>query len=131
MTARTRFGTALLALACAIAVGLAAAGEAVPYMSGGVGKDERQQLLQAAEGYNLKLVFHTKTEGAYLSHVKVSIRDPEGRLILRTVSEGPWFFVRLPPGSYDVSAEARGILIGRLIGAPAQGQLQVNYCWPD
>lgn len=106
-------------------------GEAVPYMSGGVGKSERQRLQQAAEDYNLKLVFHTRDHGAFLARVNVTIRDAAGKPLIKAISDGPWFFVRLPPGEYQVSGEVRGITVGRVIDVPAEGQIQVNYCWPD
>jgi hypothetical protein len=106
-------------------------GEAVPYMSGGVGKTERSQLSRSAEDYNLKLVFHTREQGAFLAKVNVSIRDASDKLMIKAASDGPWFFVRLPPGQYNVSGEVRGITVGRMVTVPAEGQIQVNYCWPD
>jgi len=106
-------------------------GEAVPYMSGGVGKGERAELSRSSEDYNLKLVFHTREHGAFLAKVNVSIRDPSGKLMIKAASDGPWFYVHLPPGEYNVSGEVRGITVGRMVTVPAEGQIQVNYCWPE
>lgn len=84
--------------------GTSAAG--VPYLSGGVGLEERQRLEQSTGDYNLKLVF-AATAGAYLGDVHVVIRGPRG-VALDATSTGPWFFAKLPPGKYRVSATANG-----------------------
>lgn len=81
--------------------------EGIAYMSGGVGADEREAMQGLARNYNLRLVFADK-EGAYLSDVKVDIRNAAGRDILSAVSNGPWFFAKLPNGRYKIQAEARG-----------------------
>ena len=122
----------LLATACTFTITANGdPGEAVPYMSGGVGKAEREQLNRSSEEFNLKLVFHTREQGAFLARVNVTIRDAGGKLVIKTASDGPWFFVRLPAGEYNVSGEVRGITVGRIVSVPAEGHIQVNYCWPD
>ncbi|MCU0842544.1 MAG: carboxypeptidase-like regulatory domain-containing protein [Thiobacillaceae bacterium] len=133
MQSKRAFGMAMLAVGALLVASPAWTdpGEPVPYMSGGVGKGERERLRQAAEDYNLKLVFHTREQGAFLARVQVTIRDPDGKALIRTTSDGPWFYVRLPPGPYHVTGEVRGITVGRMIDVPAEGQIQVNYCWPD
>lgn len=73
----------------------------ISYLTGGVGLEERQALESMAQGYNLKLVFAISS-GEYLSGLSVILQDEEERTILHTVSNGPWFFVKLPPGIYSV-----------------------------
>lgn len=91
----------------------------IAYISGGIGEDERTALTAAAAGYNLKLVFADRSGGHFLSDVKVGIRNAKGEPVLDAVSDGPWFFVKLPPGSYRVSAAAedksltRGVTVGK------------------
>ena len=81
----------------------------VSYVSGGVGHAEREMLGAMSErDYNLKLEF-ARRDGAYLADVSVSIRDARsGRTVLDTVSRGPWFFAKLPPGSYRVEVQGEG-----------------------
>ena len=78
----------------------------IPYISGGIGEDERTALNAAAADYNLKLVFADKGGGHLLSDIKVSITGAKGASVLEAVSDGPWFFAKLPPGAYKVSATA-------------------------
>jgi hypothetical protein len=74
-----------------------------PYMSGGVGVGERNQMNTGAQGYDLKLAFSDRS-GKYLSDVKVTIADPRGDQIVDTSTAGPWFYINLPSGKYDVKA---------------------------
>lgn len=74
-----------------------------PYMSGGIGIDEREVMQSWGGAYNLKLSF-AETSGTYLSDVKLLIEDEKGREMIRTTTNGPWFYVQLPPGTYTVKA---------------------------
>jgi hypothetical protein len=78
-----------------------------PYMSGGVGSGEREQMSKQSDQYNLKLVF-AEDVGVYLADIRVLIRDQSGKELVNTVSGGPWFFLQLPPGRYDIEASFNG-----------------------
>jgi predicted TIM-barrel fold metal-dependent hydrolase len=80
----------------------------ITFVSGGIGMDERQALDDVARDYNLKLVFAEKGSGAYMADVKLAIVNAKGRTILESVSDGPWFLVKLMPGRYKITAEAMG-----------------------
>ena len=77
--------------------------KAEAYYSGGVGISERQEMQEMTKGCNLKLVFDTK-HGDFLSAVAVKIKDAKGRVLINTVSQGPWFSAELPAASYEVIA---------------------------
>jgi hypothetical protein len=100
----------------------------VPYLSGGVGLDERDALRARARDYNLTLSFAEKT-GNYLSDVEVVIKDAQGNTALETVSEGPWFFVKLPAGSYTVIATTMGKTHQQLAKVSATRQTQLYFYW--
>lgn len=72
-------------------------------MSGGVGLEERHQMLKQAPSYDLDLSFADHT-GNYLSDVDVTITDEHGNQLVDTTSAGPWFYIELPSGKYDVKA---------------------------
>src|SRR5262245_25394349 len=69
----------------------------ITYLSGGIGLDERETLSQVGQGYDLKLGFAEKA-GNYLSDVEVTIKDARNNTILEAISQGPWFFAKLPTG---------------------------------
>lgn len=77
------------------------------YLSGGVGSDERLALEERAKGFNVKLVF-AGTDGSYVADVKLEIADSKSEAILSMTSTGPWFFIQLPPGIYNVKATYGG-----------------------
>ena len=78
-----------------------------PYVSGGVGSDERAALEERGKAFNLKLAF-AEQRGPYLADVNVMIVDGKGAEILSLASAGPWFYIHLPPGSYNVKATYGG-----------------------
>lgn len=73
------------------------------YMTGGIGLDEREVMESWGAPYNLKLSF-AELSGVFLSDVGLSIMDENGREIIRTTTNGPWFYIKLPPGTYNVNA---------------------------
>lgn len=78
-----------------------------PFMAGGVGTGERRAMEGMAKGYNLKLSFAEKS-GQYLSGVEIVIEDEKGEEIVRSAVDGPWFYIQLPPGKYNISATVEG-----------------------
>lgn len=76
--------------------------QGIPYLSGGASLDTREQLDAEGKNYSLKLVFAGKN-GEYVSDIKVGISDVTGKKVLDAVSNGPWFFCKLPPGKYTVT----------------------------
>lgn len=74
-----------------------------PYLTGGVGSDERAALEERGKTFNLKLAF-AERRGPFLADVNVVITDRKGAEILSLASAGPWFYMQLPPGSYNVTA---------------------------
>ena len=81
--------------------------QGIPYVSGGVGLDEREQFDAISKNYNLKLVFAGK-RGEYTADVRVEILDRIGKKVLDAVADGPWFFSKLPPGKYTVTVTMMG-----------------------
>jgi hypothetical protein len=78
-----------------------------PYVSGGVGADERAALEERGKAFNVKLAF-AEQRGPYLADVNVMIVDGKGAEILFLASAGPWFYIQLPPGRYNVKATYNG-----------------------
>lgn len=78
-----------------------------PYISGGVGTDEREMMEKLGKAYNLKLSFADKT-GPYLSEVQVVIEGAKGTEIVNTTSNGPRT-ARRPDCSYSNKSSRTGI----------------------
>lgn len=100
----------------------------IPYLSGGVGEEEIDLLRQVDGAYNVKLIF-AATEGNYLSDVHVLIEDTQGTKVLEAVSEGPWFYTRLSPGTYNVRAQAEGRTRQQRAQVTQQKRTQLQFYW--
>jgi len=100
----------------------------VPYLSGGVGLDEREVLNQTGRDYNLKLSF-ALTSRNYLGDVAVEIRDSADRVALEAISEGPWFFAKLPPGRYTVVVKCNENTQQKAVQVSKMGQSVLNFFW--
>jgi hypothetical protein len=99
------------------------AGE-ISYLSGGVGKPERDQLRAMEKDFNLKLVF-TLADGKFVASVRVVVSDAKGRKLLEHVADGPYFLARLPAGHYSIAATFAGKTETRKIDVAA-GRLRTE-----
>jgi hypothetical protein len=74
------------------------------YLSTGIGIEARREKIP--QDFTVKLVF-ASAKGELLANVKVDIKNLEGDSVLSITSEGPWLFVDLPQGVYNVYATFR------------------------
>jgi hypothetical protein len=102
--------------------------EGIPYVSGGIGLEERASLGAMSKTDNLKLSFALQNKD-YLGGAEVLIKDRSGKEILEAVSEGPLFFAKLPEGIYTVEATAMGKTLERVVHVPSKGQAQLYFAW--
>ena len=76
----------------------------IRYFSAGMGQEEREAKYPP---FPLKLIFVAGPR-AYTSQVAITIADAKGEVLLQVPREqvsGPWLFVDLPAGTYDITAD--------------------------
>lgn len=78
-----------------------------PYLFGGVSTNERELMEERAKHYNLRLMFAEKN-GPYLSDVTLALASVKEGELVTIATNGPWFFIQLPPGTYNVKATFQG-----------------------
>jgi hypothetical protein len=100
----------------------------IRYISGGLGKEERDLLQHMSKDYNLKLIFAAK-QGDYLSNVQVAVKDNQGNTVLDTVAEGPWMYIKLPEGKYAIHAEAQGQIKQQAAQVNKAHQSALEFYW--
>jgi hypothetical protein len=100
----------------------------VPYVSGGVGADARQELLAKEREYNLKIIAADKS-GDYLADVQVVIESARKERVLDTTMDGPILLVKLAPGTYTVRATLDAKTLTRTVTIAAQGLRQEDFRW--
>lgn len=123
-----RYIQMLVAITLALVFGAAAHAADVPYVSGGVGADSREELLAQEKEYNLKIVA-AETSGDYLAGVQVVIQSARKEQVLDATMEGPILLARLVPGRYTVTAVSDGQTLTRSVTVSAQGLGRVDFRW--
>src|SRR5262250_3190773 len=102
--------------------------EGIPYISGGFGIEERENLRTIGKNDNLELSFALQNRH-YLDGARVLIKDHNGNDIFDAVSDGPLFFAELPKGTYTVEATAMGRTEEQIAHVPSKGQAQLYFAW--
>ena len=100
----------------------------IPYVSGGFGVEERENLRAMSKDDNLELSIALQNKH-YLGGANVLIKDSRGRDVLRAVSDGPLFLAQLPEGTYTVEATTSGKTLKQAVHVPAKGQARVYFAW--
>jgi hypothetical protein len=100
----------------------------VPYISGGVGADTREDLLAKEKEYNLKIITADKS-GDYLADVKLVIESARKERVLDTTMAGPILLAKLAPGTYTIRATSADQTLTQTVTIPAQGLRQVDFRW--
>jgi hypothetical protein len=130
LVAAILLGSALLVpIASATSDEVAKASSGVSYVSGGVSTEAIDGLRSMEKEFNLKLVFALNT-GAYLADVNVTIDDASNKVLLDTMSEGPWLLAKLPTGNYQVSATYSGSAETRKVAVGSGTLRTVEFRWP-
>lgn len=80
---------------------------AIPWLSGGVGDEARDEMRKVQADYNVLITF-SRRQGSYMANVPFTVSAAKERKILSGVSEGPLLYLRLPAGAYRVSAKIDG-----------------------
>jgi hypothetical protein len=97
------------------------------WISGGVGINERQYLLDHfADKENVKLEFAV-ADGEYLGDINVLITKPDGEVVMKAFSSGPWFMTKLPAGTYRVRVSGFDQSFEKTIEVPAEGLHSVVF----
>lgn len=100
----------------------------IPYVTGGVGQDERDALKAMESQFNLALQFSAQG-GAFLSGVRVQIVNRAGQTVLDALTEGPYFYAALPPDSYTVTASVEGQSTRRSVTVGAGRITRADFAW--
>jgi hypothetical protein len=98
------------------------------FISGGIGKAERDRLEAVKDQYNFRMQMAT-SGGAFVSGVNVQIRDGKGTVVLETVTDGPLLMAKLPVGKYTVQATKFGETKTQSVQVEASGAKTVNVFW--
>jgi hypothetical protein len=87
---------------------MAATDQGVRYLTGGIGSEEREAMETLGTKFNLKLIF-AELSGDYIAGVAAILSDQHGKELGTIITNGPWLYVQLSPGTYRVRATLDGV----------------------
>ncbi|BCL75570.1 hypothetical protein JHS3_13060 [Jeongeupia sp. HS-3] len=102
--------------------------QGIAYLSGGVGDEEASAIRAAADDYNMRLLM-TGKQGQELANAQVQLLDVKGKLVVDAVADGPYFYVKLKPGRYQLVATVDGRPQQRMLQVNKQGSRNVHFSW--
>ena len=103
--------------------------DGVSYVSGGISDSGQAKAKELGKDMNLHLVFARASGGNYMADVAVTIADKSGKTVFELPSSDPLLFVKLPPGSYKVTAKADGKSQERMVEVSGKGQQMETLRW--
>jgi len=102
----------------------------VRYLTGGFGVAERAWLAEHGAAYPLRIEFSRGLRGEFVSDVKLTLRDAQGRVAFEAASDGPLMFIDLPLGRYSGEAVYAGQSRHFSVSVPRLGQARININFP-
>jgi hypothetical protein len=99
----------------------------ITFVSGGAGDEDRDALKQVESQYNLRLLFAARN-GDFLANIAVTLSDARGNAVLDTISDGPIFYARVPPGRYRLTVSNLGQSQSRNINI-GNGAVRQDFYW--
>jgi hypothetical protein len=112
----------------ALNVSMEARAADVPYVSGGIGFEGREEMQAAERDHNLKVVAAEKN-GDYLAEVNVMIESAKKERMLDATMDGPILLAKLPPGTYTVKATFEGQTQSRTVTVGGPGLRTLDFRW--
>jgi hypothetical protein len=103
------------------------------FVSGGVGKDESEAMLQASKEWplTLELAQGARPRAEYISDVQIKIMDTKGNVVLDADSAGPYLLVKLSPGKYVLDATYNSVTLHRKLNLEAGSGKKISLIWPE
>ncbi|MFZ4125151.1 MAG: hypothetical protein ACOYJ2_03655 [Rickettsiales bacterium] len=101
----------------------------IPFVTGGIGKDESAELQATQHNYNLNILNADKT-GHYLDGTRIVISDLKHNALLDSMS-GPLFYATLPKGHYIVEGFNAEQSKKQSITITSGKSTRVRFVWPD
>ena len=130
------FGNLLLLLALALPPAAVAQEEVlapgfangIPYLSGGIGDEEREAIDRARNNYNIKLVL-AEASGSFVSNVALHITTVLGEPVISIPGAGPLVLLQLQPGTYLINADYERRNVQKRFDVSDNVAQTVNVLW--
>ena len=102
----------------------------IPFVEGGIGRDDVLLMDAQRSAYALALRTAALRSGAYLADVHLRITDAAGVLVFERTLQGPWLLIDLPPGRYEIVGVHEGVVARQEVLVPAHGHREAVMYFP-
>jgi len=87
----------------------------IPFLSGGIGKEQQNLMRQAGKDFNLRVEFSERKDNEFIVGTELLIADMQGNPVFALTDAGPMVNVDLPDGRYRITANYQGENESRLV----------------
>ena len=105
----------------------------VPFVNGGITKDEADAMRQEATRYSLEVTLARRGEtpgrNEFVADARLRVTDGSGRVVLERNDTGPIFLASLPDGTYTVEASYNGLSKSQRVQVSRGRHAQVTFLW--
>lgn len=98
------------------------------FLNGGVGKEERAKMRQAAASWPLRMSFSERHDDELVAGVGLKVFNQRGDAVLRLKDAGPLTYAKVPQGNYRITARFKGGTLTRTVHVGPKGS-DVAFHW--
>jgi hypothetical protein len=105
--------------------------QGIAYVSGGVGAEESQAILDEAKQWPLLLELSQleRGRGVWIFGAMIQIQDAQNQIIFEASANGPFILINLPAGDYQLAASYQGVVQKRSINLKLSASQKINLFW--
>ena len=105
----------------------------VPFLNGGITKDEADAMRREAPRYPLEVTLARRGEtpgsNEFVADARLRVIDGSGRVLLERNDTGPIFLASLPDGAYTVEATYNGQAKSQRVQLRRAHHTQLTFLW--
>jgi hypothetical protein len=105
----------------------------LPFINGGITKDEADLLRQEAPRYPLEITLARRGEtpgrNEFVAEGRLRVVDSAGRVVVERSDAGPIFLASLPDGVYTVEVSYNGLTKTERVQLSSGRHVQVTFLW--
>jgi hypothetical protein len=105
--------------------------QGIAYVSGGVGAEESQAILDEAKQWPLLLELSQleRGRGVWIFGTTIQILNAQNQIIFDAQANGPFILINLPVGNYQIAAIYQGVTQNKSVTVKSATSQKINLFW--
>jgi len=105
--------------------------QGISYVSGGVGEEEAQAILDDAKRWPLMLELSQleRGRGVWIFGATIQILNMQNQTIFDAQANGPYILINLPVGNYQIAATYQGVVQKKSVSVKSTASQKINLFW--